>query len=178
MSTSPSPDPVSALMQILVERWVLTLALSDGDAPPYPTPLYYALAEPGTLGDHPAPLLLFASSASSHHGQLAGTGPTAAAAAVYLETEAVGLLRGAQLRGTLVREDLLDAPTRAAARAHYLSRHAVAEPILASGRHHLYALLVGWAKLTDNRLGFGVHPECRFEPDWSGLSAMATRPRT
>ena len=162
-------------MQILAERWVLTLALDDPGAPPYPTPLFYALAEPGALAGHAAPLLLFASSANSHHGRLAGTGPTAAGAAVYLESETVGILRGAQLRGTLVRDDLLREGVATAARAHYVARHAVAEPVLASGRHHLYALIVGWAKLTDNRLGFGVHPEVRFDAGWS---AMATRART
>ncbi len=161
-------------MRILAERWVLTLALRDGDAAPYPTPLFFALAEPNALGRHAAPALLFASSADSHHGRLAGIGPTPAAAAVYLESETVGVLRGAQLRGTLIRDDALTEAGAAAARAHYLARHGVAEPMLASGHHHLYCLLVGWAKLTDNRLGFGAHPELRFELDWAFASGDQT----
>jgi uncharacterized protein YhbP (UPF0306 family) len=159
-------------MRILGERWVLTLALADGDDAPYPTPLFYALAEPHSLGNHAAPLVLFASSASSHHARLAGIGPTAASAAVYLETEELQVLRGAQLRGALVREDALSEPERAAARARYLARHRVAEPVLASGKHHLFALIIHWAKLTDNRLGFGAHPEVRFDPSWSALSLV------
>jgi uncharacterized protein YhbP (UPF0306 family) len=151
-------------MRILGERWVLTLALADGDEAPYPTPLFYALAEPSSLGRHAAPVLLFASSASSHHGRLTGIGPTAASAAVYLESEAVQTLRGAQLRGLLLRDDALTQAAAQAARAIYLARHRVAEPALASGGHHLYALFVSWAKLTDNRLGFGAHPEVRFDP--------------
>lgn len=169
-----STDPVSALMLVLAERWVMTLAQTDADAPagtpPYPTPLFYALAEPNSLGRHAAPLLLFASSANSHHGRLAGRGPSPASAAVYLESEEVGALRGAQLRGILVREDALAGDVRATARARYLARHPIAEPVLASGRHHLYALQVRWAKLTDNRLGFGVHPVVEFDPAWSALT--------
>lgn len=186
-------------MRILAERWVLTLALNDGDQPPYPTPLFYALAKPGSLGRHAAPLLLFASSATTHHGQLAGIGPTAAAAAVYLESETVQALRGAQLRGVLVREDAVDRATAQAARAVYVARHRVAEPALASGSHHLYVFIVTWAKLTDNRLQpsgsatpgraedqrsehgrspggvkkFGKHPEVGFDADWPAGSLSA-----
>jgi uncharacterized protein YhbP (UPF0306 family) len=162
---------VSALIRVLAERWVMTLAQIDADAPagspPYPTPLFYALAEPDSLGHHAAPLLLFASSADSHHGRLAGPGPSPASAAVYLESEEIGALRGAQLRGIVVREDRLSDEHRAAARDRYLARHPIATPVLASGRHHIYALQVVWAKLTDNRLGFGVHPVLEFDPDWS-----------
>lgn len=159
-------------MRILEERWVLALALADPGQPPYSTPLFYALARPSALGQHAAPILLFASSADSHHGRLLGLGPTAASAAVYLESETVGVLRGAQLRGMVIRDDGLSEAAAQAARAHYLARHAVAEPVLASGRHHLYGFIVDWAKLTDNELGFGKHPEARFEPRWS---AMVTR---
>jgi uncharacterized protein YhbP (UPF0306 family) len=157
-------------MRILGERWVLTLALRDGDDAPHPTPLFYALAEPSSLGRHAAPVLLFASSASTHHGRLAGVGPTAASAAVYLESEELGALRGAQLRGLLLRDDALDPSAAQAARDVYLARHRVAEPALASGSHHLYALFGSWAKLTANRLGFGAHPEARFDPSWSPLA--------
>ncbi|KIG17105.1 hypothetical protein DB30_03702 [Enhygromyxa salina] len=157
---------MSALMRVLGERWVLTLALADpaaAGASPYAAPLFYALAQPDTIGRHAAPLLIFASDATSHHGQLAGRGPTAAAAAVYLETDTPGQVRGAQLRGSLVREDLWTPTGAAGLRQLYVDRHPIAAPMLAAGRHHLYALVVSWAKLTDNRLGFGVHPIARFD---------------
>lgn len=180
MSSDPAVEPVSALMRVLSERWVMTLAQPDpaagADAPPYTTPLFFALAEPDSLGRHPAPVLLFASSADSHHGRLAGRGPTRASAAVYLETEEVGALRGAQLRGLLVRDDGLREDAAAAARARYLARHPIAAPMLAGGGHHLYALQVRWAKLTDNRLGFGVHPVVELDPSWSGLAAVGVGP--
>jgi hypothetical protein len=150
-------------MRVLSEHWVLTLALPDNQAPPYPTPLFFALAEPDTIGRHAAPLLVFASDPDSHHGQLAGRGPTPAAAAVYLETTTLGEVRGAQLRGSLVRDDRWTPVGAAGLRDLYVARHPVAEPMLAAGRHRLYALIVSWAKLTDNRLGFGVHPVARFD---------------
>lgn len=162
-------------MRILAERWVMTLALADGDAAPYPAPLFYALAEPRALGDHQAPILLFASNPNSRHGHLTGSGPVPAAAAVYLESETVGELRGAQLRGSLVCEVALTESAAAAARAVYLGRHPISESTLASNSHRLYGLIVTWAKLTDNRLGFAVHPEACFEPTWS---ALTRQPRT
>jgi uncharacterized protein YhbP (UPF0306 family) len=157
-------EPVSALMRVLAERHVMALALTDeAAAAPYPTPLFFALAQPDSIGRHTAPILSFASDPSSHHGRLAGRGPIPASAAVYLETEELGQLRGAQLRGTLVREESFTTAGAAGLRASYLARHAIAERQLASGRHRLYALIVTWAKLTDNRLGFGVHPVVDFD---------------
>ena len=153
-------------MQLLAERWVLTLALSEGECP-YPTPLFYVLIEPDTVGDHAAPVLVFASSPTSHHSALIGTGPRPAAAAVYLETEAVAELRGAQLRGVLVREDQLAESARACIRRAYLARFPVAEGPLSSAAHQLYALTLTWAKLTDNRVRFGFHQVARFDGAWS-----------
>ncbi|PRQ04890.1 hypothetical protein ENSA5_04680 [Enhygromyxa salina] len=176
MAKPSEPDPVSALMRLLTEHWVLTLALADQPAP-YPTPLFYALAEPDTIGRHAAPLLVFASDPDSHHGRLAGSSPTAAAAALYLETETPGQIRGAQLRGTLVREERFTTAGATKLRARYLARHGVAEPTLAAGRHRLYALIVTWAKLTDNRLGFGVHPTASFEAACSEVRAGAEADR-
>lgn len=152
-------------MRVLSEHWVLTLALSDPgvQGSPYPTPLFFAQAEPNSVGAHAAPLLIFASDPASHHGQLAGSGPTPAAAAVYLETAAIGELRGAQIRGSLVRDDLWTPLGAAGLRQRYVARHPIAAPMLAAGRHRLYALIVSWAKLTDNRLGFGSHPVARFD---------------
>lgn len=162
---------VSALMRILRERWVLTLALADPDhRAPYPTPLFYALAEPDTIGAHPAPLAIFASGPASRHGVLCGEGPTPAAAAVYLESERPGELRGAQLRGRVLREQRCSAEARAALRARYLERHPIAQDVLAEGRHSLYVLQIAWAKLTDNRLGFGEHPIAEFAEGWDAMS--------
>lgn len=166
---------VSALMSILAERWVLTLALADAQAGlPYSTPLFYALARPDTVGRHAAPLLISASAPDSHHGRLAGLGPTPASAAVYLESEAVAELRGAQLRGEWLREQRWTAAGAAALRRVYLERHPVAEPLLASGQHALYALRVTWAKLTDNRVRLGHHALARFDAECSEVKPSPT----
>ncbi len=141
-------------MRILEAHWVMALATHDPQHPaPYPTPLFYALA-----GDPAPPRLLFASSPRSAHGRmLERAAPrAAAAAAVYLESETVGELRGVQLRG---RVGITQAPEDLEA---YLARHPVASEVLAAGRHALYAFIVEWAKLTDNRLGFGAHPVVEF----------------
>lgn len=152
-------------MELLRERWVLTLAtLPPPNAAdprslvPYPTPLFYAVADlPGP------PRLVFASRPDSTHGRHLGGGPTAVAAALYLESESVAELRGVQLRGEVVRIPA-DAPDATALRSAYLGRHPAAEPLLRPGaREELYVLAVTWAKLTDNRRGFGHKLEWSFD---------------
>lgn len=147
-------------MTVLRERWVLTLATSPPHAPgeppvPYATPLFYAVADPADAGR--GPRLVFASKPDSAHGSHLGAGPTLVAAGLYLESEAVAELRGVQLRGEVV---LGAGP---AERAAYLARHPGAEPLLRPGsRERLYVLTITWAKLTDNRRGFGHKLEWRF----------------
>ena len=172
--TEVSQD-VSPLMSVLQERWVLMLATSPQPDPadpdrhvPYPTPLFYALAPADLAGT--GPRLVFASRPESTHGRHLGAGPTAVAAGIYLETEAVGQLRGVQLRGHVLRlppptpSDHPAAPP-AMYRATYLDRHPTAAAMLQPGaREQLYLLAITWAKLTDNRLGFGHKLEWRFAP--------------
>lgn len=140
-------------MALLRERWVLTLATIAPGEPLYTTPLFYAVAP----DRHAGPQLVFASRPESTHGRHLGEGPTAVAAALYLESHDIAELRGVQLRGFVV-------PTATAASlATYLERHPGAEPLLRAGaRERLYALTVTWAKLTDNRLGFGYKREWTF----------------
>ncbi len=141
-------------MALLRERWVLTLAtIAPGEAP-YTTPLFYAVAPDRRTG----PRLVFASRPESTHGRHLGEGPTTVSAALYLESHNIAELRGVQLRGEVM-------PTATTASlAAYLERHPGAEPLLRAGaRERLYALAVTWAKLTDNRLGFGFKREWTFE---------------
>ena len=164
-------------MRVLAERWVMALALLDARDPGPgvldATPLFYALANPATHGRHDAPILIFASDPTSHHGEVAGAGPCAAAAAVYLESERVGELRGAQLRGLVIRDDRCSPGAAASLRERYLARHPIAAETLEGGRHRLYAMLVTRGKTTDNRLGFGVHPIAEFTDDWSAGQGSA-----
>lgn len=152
-------------MRFLQEHWVLALAtLAPDDHLPYATPLFYAVAG---LPACAAPILVFASRADTSHGRALGEGPAAVAAAVYLETEAVGEVRGAQLRGDVVVCTRLRAEQQASLRAAYLERHPVAAAHLGE-RDLLYALALTWAKLTDNRLGFGKKLTWSFAPAWAG----------
>ena len=156
-------------MTLLAERWVFTLATNALDADdepvparaPYPTPLFYAVAEPGKVS--PFPTLLFISNPSSRHGRHIGAGPVAAAGGVYLETEQAGQLRGAQLTGEVLPVATIGAQAERVAAELYLARHPVAAPALDSkSPHRLYAFAIRWAKLTDNRVGMGVHPQWSF----------------
>jgi hypothetical protein len=153
-------------MTVLDERWVLALATRADDGLSYPAPLFYAVA--GPPGPGLGPRLVFASRPDSAHGRHLGDGPTLAAAAVYLESEVIGELRGVQLRGEVVRLDRLPGPAQEPLRAAYLRRHPVAAARLGpEAPERLYGLAVTWAKLTDNRLGFGVKLAWEFRAGWN-----------
>ncbi len=186
-ATSANAPRVSALMELLGERWVLTLATNARDAvdqAPYPTPLFYASIDLTRWIARPAPALLFASAPRSTHGRHIGAGPTLAGAALYLETERVEELRGVQLRGVILRADQLAAPIADALRSTYLARHPVAAPLLARQKnrpadqsaHALYALAITWAKITDNRVRFGHHEILQFPDPWAEFDDLDGEP--
>lgn len=162
------PDDVSPLMAVLQERWVLTLATiprlesadSDDEAGyPYATPLFYAVARSGS------PTLVFASRPDSAHGRHLGAGPTRCAAGLYLESEDVSSLRGVQLRCAVAPVELWPGDVPAGLLAAYLERHPGAAALLRpGGRERLYGLAITWAKLTDNRRGFGHKQTWTFAP--------------
>lgn len=151
-------------MSVLRERWVLALATRTPEQMHHVTPLFYAVA--GLAGCE-APLLVFASRAETCHGRALGDGPAAAGAAIYLETEVLEQVRGVQLRGDVVVCTRLHGDAHATLRAAYLERHPLAAPHLGP-RDQLYALAITWAKLTDNRLGFGRRREWSFPSPWAG----------
>lgn len=184
MSPIDPPDDVSPLMAVLQERWVLTLATispprararptcepsagADTDAfpdepdYPYATPLFYAVAELPAAG----PALVLASRPDSTHGRHLGVGPTPIAAGLYLESEDVSQLRGVQLRGEIAPVELWPGDAPLGLRAAYLQRHPGAAALLRpNARERLYGLALTWAKLTDNRRGFGHKQEWKFTP--------------
>lgn len=167
-------DDVSPLMAVLQERWVLTLAtvppLESADAEdeagyPYATPLFYAVARGAS------PTLVFASRPDTTHGRHLGAGPTPCAAGLYLESEDVSGLRGVQLRGLVAPVELWPGEAPGGLREAYLERHPGAGALLRPGaRERLYGLAVTWAKLTDNRRGFGHKQRWTFAaPIWRTL---------
>lgn len=160
-------DDVSPLMAVLQERWVLTLAtLPRADEPPedeaaypYATPLFYAVAPAA------CPTLVFASRPDTTHGRHLDAGPTRCAAGLYLESEDVSGLRGVQLRGLVAPVERFPEAAPEDLRAAYLERHPGAAALLRPGtRERLYGLAVTWAKLTDNRRGFGHKQTWTFVP--------------
>lgn len=150
-------------MSVLRERWVLALATHAPDQRLHATPLFYAVAE---LAGCEAPLLVFASRADTCHGRAIGDGPTAVAAAIYLETEVLEQVRGVQLRGEVVVCARLRGDAPATLRATYLERHPLAAAHLGV-RDQLYVLAITWAKLTDNRRGFGSRQIWTFASPWT-----------
>ena len=131
------------------EHHVMTLA-TGGDGAPYATPLFYAY-------DGRRNCFVFASGTETAHAAQMQTDP-AVAAAIYLETETVGKIRGLQLTGTVVCADDAD-------RGCYYGRFPYARAL----QPVLWRLEPAWMKLTDNRLGFGK------KLVWEGTSAEARR---
>ena len=159
------------LQEFLSDHWVFSLATrdpADPDAAPYSTPLFYALHwSPDGL--HPdAPILVFVSKPTTTHGGHLGSTPTRVSAGIYLETETAGKIQGAQLRGVVIQVESCQRLVAKRLHQTYVKRHPVALALLAARPEEtLYALIVEWVKLTDNRFGFGVRKELKFpvEPD-------------
>lgn len=150
-------DDHAHLVRLLSERWVLALSTVAPEGP-YTTPLYYALDAEGSVANGRGPRLLFVSDPETNHGRMLGDGPTRVSAATYLESREVSELRGVQLRGEASRLRPGDSEALARARALYLDAHPVARPAFdSSSPPALYVVEIFWAKLTDNRLGFGTH---------------------
>ncbi|GEM_PF-1562847 len=169
-------DHVSALMMLLTEQWVMSLA-TNGPAGPkqghhhrpsvmHSSLIFYAVAPPNSLGDHFSPILIHASDPRSLHSRQLRLS-SAVAASIHHATPKFDEIRGVQMRGKAIM-----LPTshfaREAALSIYLARHPLAAATLACGAtHQLYGLQLTWAKLTDNRRGFGLHPELQFSRQWN-----------
>lgn len=158
--------PATALREFFEEHWVLSLATSDPSdpgAPPYSTPLFYALHWTYQEPYPDIPVLVFAGKETTTHGRHLGKGPTRVSAGIYLETEAVGKIKGVQLRGRVVQVSSFPRDIGRAFYKTYVTRHPLAAAMLAAApAERLYALSLEWAKLTDNRFGFGVRKVLEF----------------
>jgi uncharacterized protein YhbP (UPF0306 family) len=110
------------------------------DSTPYCANLFYALADDGTS-------LVFISDRKTRHITEVLLNPRVAGS-IVLETETVGQIQGLQFCGTVVE---LSGKARLKARLAYLKRFPYA---VLSGAE-IWLLKITYAKLTDNRLGFG-----------------------
>lgn len=157
---------------MLQKHWVLHLAWPDpqGQAPPHCTPLYYALLQPRKECASSAPSLIFFSDPQSEHGQRQRNSQDVGAS-IALETDEISRIEGATLRGKVHAGTDLPPSLTKQAQHDYLTRHPQAAPFLGSGKACLYLMSPTWAKLTDNRRGFGQHLiiECS-PPPWQGSS--------
>lgn len=150
-------DDHAQIVSLLSERWVLALSTVDG-AGTYTTPLFYAVdSEPSAAGDR-GPRLIFVSDPVTTHGEMLGEGPTPVSATTYLESRDIAELRGVQLRGFVTHQRLLGAAETSRLTSQYLHAHPIARaPLESVSPPAVYALDICWAKLTDNRRGFGTH---------------------
>ncbi|MBE0495764.1 MAG: pyridoxamine 5'-phosphate oxidase family protein [Campylobacterales bacterium] len=119
----------------LKDHHVLNLATCKGNLP-YTCSCFYAF-------DAPNGCFIFASDPKTRHIQEALENPNVAGT-VTLETKSVGLIQGMQFTGHLTQSD------KTAYKLYYK-----AYPFARAMRPTLWTLRIDYAKLTDNRLGFG-----------------------
>ncbi|MDR1226782.1 MAG: pyridoxamine 5'-phosphate oxidase family protein [Prevotellaceae bacterium] len=124
---------------VIKEHHVLTLATSFNDEP-YCSNMFYAFLEQDQF-------FVFSSESKTHHMRQVAHNMFAAAS-IFLETETIGKIQGIQLQG-MVYQPSGDIAKRA--KKAYLQRFPYATLISTS----FWIFEPTWAKLTDNRLGFG-----------------------
>lgn len=127
--------------RFLTEHHVATLATAAPDGSPYCCNIFYAY-------DADRHTLVFSSGTETAHvGHFMSDARVAAS--VVLESKAIGMLRGAQMTGRIIRPEAAELEK---ARRRYLKRfpYAAVMPL------ELWIMRLERVKYTDNRLGFGV----------------------
>jgi len=136
------------LFEFIQEHHVLCLATA-GVLGPHVCPLFYAL-------DDEKKCLIFISDPLTQHMQNLANTP-AFAAGIYLETEEVGKIQGAQLWGKSNQEDLHRL------RTIYLKRFPLSQALLLTKPTYQFcALQIEKARLIDNKFGIGKKQEWIF----------------
>lgn len=138
-----APD-LAALLDVLRETTTLTLATLDPDGTPRATPLYFAPMEQGSL--------IFLSDPATPHARNLARSPAVAAAA-YPEAAHWRAIRGVQLKGMVDRPEAAEAED---ALGVYRRRFPFVDEVPAAIEGMaVYRLRPRWARLIDNRRGFG-----------------------
>jgi uncharacterized protein YhbP (UPF0306 family) len=143
----PSRDP-GPLVVVLNESSTLTLATIEPDGSPRATPVFFTATPDGEL--------IFLSDPQTPHGENLLRQPKVAAAA-YPDVGDWSQIRGVQLKGLVERltEDRAeDALARYRARFPFLDEVPAARQSMA-----VFVLRPRWARLIDNRRGFGYAEE-------------------
>lgn len=140
MDCMPSNDMDKRIVDFLSKHHVATLATFRRDHSPYCCNIFYAY-------DPKEHTLTFSSdSATAHVAHF--TLNDRVAASVVVESKVIGMLRGTQLTGRIIKpeDEMLKE-----ARKRYLKRF----PFAAAIPIELWIMVIETAKHTDNRLGFG-----------------------
>jgi uncharacterized protein YhbP (UPF0306 family) len=132
-----TPDP--AIIEFIKSHHVLTLATCAGDVP-YCSNMFYTLLEKEFS-------LVFTSDEKTRHITEVMKNPVVAGS-IVLETETVGKIQGLQFCGKMTA---VSGRLKIKAKTAYLKRFPYA---VLSGTP-VWTIEITYAKLTDNRLGFG-----------------------
>ena len=150
--------PLHDLLAVLRETNALTLATLDPDGMPRATPLFFAVDLNQVSDGHlvlPFSVLFLSDPASAHSLDLARD-PRASVALYPGETDWRSL-RGAQMKGHAER---LQGGASERARKTYRQRIPIAAELEdAVARSAVYRFSPAWARLIDNRRGFGHREE-------------------
>jgi uncharacterized protein YhbP (UPF0306 family) len=146
-ASSARDGALEAILALLREHFVLSLA-TCGTTGSHSAPLYYVLDEV----EGGAPSLVFTSDPGSLHCCQLEENPRVSAA-IHLETRDVEALRGVQLHGRCRR---MEGEEASRAQEIYVAAFPAAGALLKLRREmRFYRVEMDWAKLTDNRRGFG-----------------------
>jgi len=156
-------DPIPATGQLIQQaRELLTaestmvLSVADAHGQPHATPVFYLLAGTSTAPSPASLDLVWLSSPHSLHSACLQASPRAAAA-VHRPTFAWREIAGLQMRGLC---SVVQGPPRAALIPLYCERFQLGPVLsLAIRRGALYRFRPTWARLLDNRRGFGWKQE-------------------
>ena len=142
-------NSISPLIEFIQKHHVLSLA-SQGEDGPHVTPLFYAF-------DSKKHQFVFISDPTTRHMKEILINPCVAAG-IYLETEKLDLIQGAQIWGSARLND-----TREVEQI-YLKRFPMTRPILMEKPLHRFCTLdIKKSRLIDNTLNFGKKMEWSFE---------------
>lgn len=143
---------LETLMTVTSETTTLTLATLDPDGTPRATPLFFAVDE--------ALRLIFLSERESQHAQNLARNPQAAVG-LYPEVRDWEQIRGLQLKGRVEAVPDLEADEALDCyRTRFPFIRALHEIVTRSA---VFRFQPSWARLIDNRQGFGYHQEWRFQ---------------
>ncbi len=141
----------SSLYDFLLAHHTLTLATVDDSGHPHAAALFYAVAEDLRL--------VFLSDPHTYHARHIGQGAWVALT-IQDDGQSWQAITGVQIHG-FARPGGSDARAIYQARFPFIARAEILAQAVKQAR--VYEILPTWARLIDNRLGFGHKQEWRFQ---------------